>query len=87
MTMKLKCVSLAVVAAVLLDAGTAVGQPAEPAPSEWFLLGRTAEMQHYSPLEQINTTNVNHMGLKWYAEVPTQGGLLGNPLVADGVVY
>ena len=44
-------------------------------------------MQHYSPLSQINATNVGHLGIAWYADVPTKGGLLGNPLVADGVVY
>ena len=59
----------------------------EPGPSEWRLLGRTAEMQHYSPLTQINASNVSHLGLRWYADIPTKGGLLGNPLVADGIVY
>jgi PQQ-dependent dehydrogenase (methanol/ethanol family) len=55
--------------------------------SEWRLLGRTPEMQHFSPLSQINSTTVKQLGLAWYADVPTDGGLLGNALVADGIVY
>jgi glucose dehydrogenase len=85
--MRLESLLLAVVV-MLLGNGTAlaVEPPASSGSSEWPLLGRTAEMQHYSALEQINSSNVNHLGLKWYADVPTKGGLLGNPLVADGVV-
>lgn len=55
--------------------------------SEWRLLGRTAEMQHFSPLSQINANNVKRLGLAWHADVPTRDGLAGNALVADGVVY
>jgi len=55
--------------------------------SEWRLLGRTPEMQHFSPLSQINASNVKQLGLAWYADVPTKDGLLGNALVADGVAY
>ena len=55
--------------------------------SEWRLIGRTPEMQHFSPLTQINAGNVKQLGLAWSANVQTRDGLLGNPLVADGVVY
>jgi PQQ-dependent dehydrogenase (methanol/ethanol family) len=55
--------------------------------AEWSLLGRTPEMQHYSPLEKINQGNVRGLGLKWFADIDTKGGLLGNPLIAHGVVY
>jgi PQQ-dependent dehydrogenase (methanol/ethanol family) len=86
--MRLESLLLAV---VVMSLGNSTGLAVEPAAasgsSEWPLLGHTAEMQHYSALEQINTSNVNHLGLKWYADVPTKGGLLGNSLVADGVVY
>jgi hypothetical protein len=88
--MRLESLLLAVVV-MSLGNGTAlaVEPPASSGSSEWPLLGRTAEMQHYSALEQINSSNVNHLGLKWFADadVPTKGGLLGNPLVANGVVY
>lgn len=55
--------------------------------SAWLLLGRNAEMQHYSPLSQVNDKNVAQLGLAWYADVSTLDGLAGNPLVADGVAY
>jgi PQQ-dependent dehydrogenase (methanol/ethanol family) len=84
---KLECLLFAIVTMALLDGAAAAQPDAELAPSEWRLLGRNAEMQHYSPLTQINASNVSHLKPKWYADVPTKGGLLGNPLVADGVVY
>jgi glucose dehydrogenase len=58
---------LLVVVVMLPGNGTAlaVEPPASYGSSEWPFLGRTAEMQHYSALEQINSSNVNHLGLKW----------------------
>jgi len=55
--------------------------------SDWPIIGRTAEAQHYSPLEQINAHNVKHLGLAWYADIDSADGLVGNPLVVDGVIY
>lgn len=55
--------------------------------TDWPLLGRTADMQHESPLQQINATNVKNLGLAWYADMPSSDGLVGNPMVVDGVVY
>jgi PQQ-dependent dehydrogenase (methanol/ethanol family) len=55
--------------------------------TDWPLLGRTADMQHNSPLNQIDDKNVKGLGLAWYADIPSVDGLVGNPLVADGVVY
>lgn len=54
---------------------------------EWSLLGRTADMQHNSPLDQINAKTVSKLGLAWFADIPSLDGLVGNPLVVDGVVY
>lgn len=85
-------VALGSVLVITLALGAGPGAVSEKAVnegdhSEWRLLGRTAEMQHHSPLAQINDKNVGQLGLAWYADVPTQDGLAGNPLVADGVVY
>jgi quinohemoprotein ethanol dehydrogenase len=65
----------------------AASSSARPVDGEWTLLGRTNEQHHYSPLRAINTANVKQLGLAWYADLPTQDGLLANPLVADGLVY
>ncbi len=78
---------------VLLVCGTvlaglvhAAGAAAEKN-TDWLILGRTAEAQHYSPLNQINAGNVKDLGLAWYADIDSADGLVGNPLVAEGVVY
>jgi PQQ-dependent dehydrogenase (methanol/ethanol family) len=60
---------------------------APPTNSEWRVIGRTADDQHYSPLTQINARNVSRLSLAWWADIPTPDGLVGEPLVADGVVY
>lgn len=44
-------------------------------------------MQFFSPLDGINKSNIMRLRLKWYADVPTTAGLLGNPLTVEGVVY
>ena len=79
--------------AALLAGGMAVAVFAHGAGSaperntDWPIIGRTAEAQHYSPLDQINERNVKDLGLAWYADIDSADGLVGNPLVADGVVY
>lgn len=70
------------VAALAHGAGTAPERN-----TDWLILGRTAEAQHYSPLDQINVRNVKDLGLAWYADIDSADGLVGNPLVADGVAY
>jgi PQQ-dependent dehydrogenase (methanol/ethanol family) len=53
----------------------------------WTVLGNGDNQQYFSPLAGINDRNVAALGLAWYADIPSQDGLVGNPLVADGVVY
>jgi quinohemoprotein ethanol dehydrogenase len=69
------------------SAADVAGRSDSLAPGEWSMLGRTSEQHHFSPLAAINDSNVKQLGLGWYADLPTQDGLLANPLVADGVVY
>ena len=72
----------------LILSGPASGTEAVAASSgEWRLIGLNAEQQHFSPLKQINDKNVGKLGLAWVAEMPSKDGLVGVPLVADGVVY
>jgi quinohemoprotein ethanol dehydrogenase len=58
-----------------------------PSPADWPLVGRTPDNHHFSPLRQINDGNVQKLGLAWYADMPTRAGLVGTPLVVDGVIY
>ncbi|TXS90339.1 PQQ-dependent dehydrogenase, methanol/ethanol family [Parahaliea maris] len=82
------------------DAQAPTGDPllsTRPAPVEssaaeddagsWSILGRTSDVTHHSPLTQINTDSVEKLGLAWSAVIPSIDGLVGNPLVKDGVVY
>lgn len=55
--------------------------------SEWRLIGNNSFDQHYSTLESINDKNIGKLKLAWYADMPVRDGLVGVPLVADGVVY
>ena len=41
--------------------------------------------QRFSPLEQINESNVGELGLAWFYDSNTFRGIEGTPLVVDGV--
>jgi len=55
--------------------------------AEWLTNGRTYDEQRFSPLKQINTGNVQNLGLAWYADLDTARGQEATPLVIDGTVY
>jgi quinohemoprotein ethanol dehydrogenase len=56
-------------------------------PGDWMSTGRTWSEQRFSPLKQINDTNVQRLGLAWYAPLNTFRGVEATPLVIDGVLY
>src|SRR5688572_29756226 len=70
-----------------LAAAGAAETTAPAGSSEWRLLGGNLEAWHWSALDHINTRNVRSLGLAWYVDMPTRDGMVGNALVADGVVY
>lgn len=53
----------------------------------WELLGRTPYQQGFSPLTEVNSKNAKQLGLAWAADIPTPDGMVGEPLVEDGVIY
>ncbi len=55
--------------------------------AEWGFLGGNPQSQQYGAIEQINSQNVGSLGLLWHSDLPVKEGLVGNPLVKDGVVY
>ncbi len=74
---------------VLLSAcnpGKQNGSQAAP-DAEWRRIGNDDYDRHFSQLGKINATNVGQLKLAWYADMPVRDGLVGVPLVADGVVY
>ena len=92
--------SASAVVATLLVVGNAAGAVAGEAAvdsnrlknaasdaSNWLSYGRTYDEQRFSPLTQINTTNIRSLGLAWFADLDTNRGQEATPLVVDGVMY
>jgi quinohemoprotein ethanol dehydrogenase len=60
---------------------------ASPPPGDWPSDGRDYTSQRYSPLTQIDTSNVSRLGLAWYDDLDTYRGVEATPIYADGVLY
>jgi glucose dehydrogenase len=70
------------------DAGVDAAALAEAAPGEWLSYGRDQAETHYSPLDQVNSDNVDQLEVAWSWEIPVTGARLEvTPLVSDGVMY
>jgi glucose dehydrogenase len=54
---------------------------------DWPVYGGTAENNHYSPLKQINRTNVQRLGVAWTFDTDEPGGLQTSPIEVEGVLY
>lgn len=62
------------------------------ADADWLTLGGNQEMQHYSPLNQINAETVKDLGFAWEYDASTiignvPRGLEATPIVVDGIMY
>ena len=53
----------------------------------WLAFGRTYSEQRFSPLTQINQSNVGSLELDWYIDLPNSRSLVSTPLVVDGIMY
>jgi len=85
--------------AVALGAGTAVAQQAGlvddhalvntgKKADEWLMNGRDYNEQRYSPLNQIDASNVSKLGLAWYYDTGSDRGTVETtPIVSNGVMY
>ena len=70
--------------AVLKDAGT----PYDKLPGSWLTYGKSQSEQRYSPLKQIDSSNVKRLGLGWFYVVGAGGGNQeGTPLVWSHTIY
>src|SRR5260370_30025198 len=54
---------------------------------EWTMTGRTPDLQRFSPLAQINKTNVTRLKAAWSFSTGVLNGHEGNPLVMGNVMY
>lgn len=55
--------------------------------AEWALHGRDASAQRFAPLEQINTGNVDRLGLAFAHDLGTDRGQEATPIMVGGVLY
>ncbi len=58
-----------------------------PTPGDWLNWRRTDNAWGYSPLDQINTRNVQQLQLAWSWAMDNTGAQEATPLVHDGVMY
>jgi quinohemoprotein ethanol dehydrogenase len=54
---------------------------------DWLKHGLTDGEGRYSPVSDINTENVETLGLAWHFDYPTNRGMESTPLVHEGVMY
>ena len=57
-----------------------------PAPGNWVNWRRTPDGQAFSPLQTINTRNVDQLGLSWSVAMH-KGSNQGTPLVHNGIMF
>lgn len=55
--------------------------------AEWLSYGRTYAEDRFSPLQQIDRSSVQQLGVAWSFELDTNRGQEATPLVIDGTVY
>ncbi|PEQ11137.1 PQQ-dependent dehydrogenase, methanol/ethanol family [Novosphingobium sp. PC22D] len=84
---------IAAMAAVLMVAGCTATGGATPddsgvgAGDDWTAVGGAADESSYSRLVDIDTSNVNKLGLAWSLDLPGEVTLEATPLEVGGVLY
>ena len=58
-----------------------------PPDGDWLMYRRNYQGWSYSPLKQIDTSNVKSLQLKWMWSMPENGTMEITPIVHDGIVY
>jgi quinohemoprotein ethanol dehydrogenase len=65
-------------------ARNAKADPAAALTNQWAANGGDHSEQRHSPLDQINTSNLQQLGVAWYADLAERGQYQSTPLVVDG---
>ncbi|MCW6535866.1 PQQ-dependent dehydrogenase, methanol/ethanol family [Sphingomonas lycopersici] len=55
--------------------------------SDWAMTGFNYKEQRFSPLTQINDSNVGQLGVAWYADMPDARGQEATPIIIDGKLF
>ena len=84
---------------LVLSACVAMAQQAKPVDNnalrnaakdadEWLTHGRDYSETYYSPLDQINASNVSRLGLAWWYDAGNEPGTIeSTPIVSNGTIY
>src|SRR5690349_20712333 len=54
---------------------------------DWQVYGGTSENTHYSPLKEINKSNVKQLDVAWSYDTEESGGLQTSPIEVDGILF
>ena len=54
---------------------------------DWLSYSRGWDEQRFSPLDAINDSNVQNLGLAWYADLTERGQWQTTPVMVDGRIY
>src|SRR5262245_43468634 len=57
-----------------------------PDPGDWLMINRTFDAHRFSPLDQINKSNVSQLRMAWTRGLPP-GTQETTPVVHDGIIY
>ena len=60
---------------------------ADARPEDWISYGKNYKEDRYSPLNKINASNIDSLGLAWSINLGTQRGIEATPIVVDGIMY
>ena len=90
--MKFICLAIVAVSALcLLPLAPKLPAPQpQDSPSraqDWPVNGGAPGNAHYSPLTQINRTNVAQLQVAWSFDTQESGGLQTSPIIVDGILY
>ena len=55
--------------------------------ANWAFYGGDQAKTHYSPLKQINTSNVTQLEVAWSYDAGETGGLQTSPIEVDGTLF
>ena len=81
------CAAAFLGAVSLHPAGKAVHAAQANKDADWFVYGGNKSGQRYSPLTQINRSNVKQLKVAWTFDTQETGGLQTHPLVIDRTLF
>jgi quinoprotein glucose dehydrogenase len=71
----------------LLVTGALTTSAQDKPQSDWPVYGGQLAQNHYSPLSQINRTNVKDLQVAWTFDTGEKGSFQASPIVVGGVLY